>query len=90
MKSLVPASTAPTGQPSPLVRSIHMESQGAAKARAAIPLPTTAFMNRAPSMWSASLCFAATAETFWMVSSGQIVPPPPMLVCSIEIMRERG
>ena len=36
------------------MRSIQSESNGAAKARAGVPLATTALSNRAPSMWQAS------------------------------------
>src|ERR1700731_1112009 len=50
MNSREPARAAPTGAPSPLVKSIQAESKGAAHSRAATPLATTAFRRRAPSV----------------------------------------
>ena len=76
MNSAEPASTAPTGQPKPLLKSTHTESKGAAKRAAFTPDSTTALRSRAPSMCSSSPCALAVSPTASMVSSGQIVPPP--------------
>ena len=63
MNSREPASAAPTGAPSPFVKSTQAESKPAAKSRAETPLATTALKSRAPSMWVASPCLRATLTT---------------------------
>ena len=90
MNSREPASAAPTGAPSPLVKSIHAESKGAAHSRAATPLATTAFSRRAPSRWVARRWRRATSVTARTRDSGQIEPPPRLLVCSTHTRRLRG
>jgi len=72
------------------LKSIHAESNGAAHSRAAIPLATTAFMRRAPSRCVASRWRRATSVTARTRSSGQIEPPPRLLVCSTHTSRLRG
>ena len=47
-----PASTAPTGAPRPLVKSIQAVSKPRACSAADTPLATTAFIRRAPSRWA--------------------------------------
>ncbi len=81
---------APTGAPSPLVKSSHAVSKGWAQSRADTPEATTAFMSRAPSMCVESPRPRATPVTARTVSSGQIEPPPRFDVCSIHTRRLRG
>ncbi len=90
MKSREPAMAAPTGAPSPLVKSIHAESKGAAHSRADTPVATTAFMRRAPSMWLTSPRRRATSVTSRIFSRGQMEPPPRFDVCSTQTSRLRG
>ncbi len=85
-----PASTAPTGAPRPFVRSSQTLSKGRAKARAGVPLATTAFISRAPSMWQASPAACPAAHTSWICASGQHTPPTMLAVCSTERARVRG
>ena len=86
----MPARTAPTGAPSPFVRSIHTLSNGRANALADVPVATTAFMRRAPSMWHASPAACPAAQTSSICARGQHTPPTMLAVCSIEITRVRG
>jgi hypothetical protein len=83
MNASEPASTAPSGAPSPLVKSSQTLSNPAPMAAGAIPDATQAFMSRAPSMWVAQPCSRAMPVTSTSVASGQIVPPPIFAVCSI-------
>ena len=90
MKGRDPASTAPTGAPSPLVRSSQTESKCAAKVCAGVPLLTTAFISRAPSMWRTSPASRAAAHTASTSRIGQQTPPTMLAVCSTETTRVRG
>ena len=85
-----PARTAPTGAPSPLVRSIQRESTWAAKRRAGVPVLTTAFISRAPSMWQARPNSRAAAQTASTSPMGQQAPPTMFAVCSMDTTRLRG
>ncbi len=90
MSSRVPARTPPIGQPSPFERSTQAVSISATKSLAGMPLATTAFISRAPSMCVFSPCSWATAAISRIVSSGQTLPVPPLVVFSIETSRERA
>src|SRR5580658_6252532 len=87
MNSREPASAAPTGAPRPLVKSIHTESKALAYSPAAMPLATTAFMRRAPSRCVRRPPRRATSVTEAIRASGQIEPPPRLLVCSTQRRR---
>ena len=63
MKSAGPARHAPTGAPSPLVKSSHALSNPPAHSAASMPLATTAFMSRAPSRCVARPVARATPST---------------------------
>ena len=82
MKGSDPHRTAPSGAPSPLVKSSHTESQLAAMTSAGSPVATTAFIRRAPSMCVAMPLAWAQSSTAFSASSGQIAPPPRLAVCS--------
>ncbi len=72
------------------MKSSQAVSKPPAYSAADTPDATTAFISRAPSMWVRSPCSRATASTSWTDSSGQILPPPMLVVCSTETTRERG
>ena len=61
MKSFEPTSTLPTGQARPFERQNVTESAGPASSRGSSSSATTAFQNRAPSMWSGTPPSCATA-----------------------------
>ena len=90
MKSRLPASMAPTGQPRPFEKSIQTESKPFAWTRAGTPLATTAFIRRAPSMWVATPWPWALATTSRSIGSGQTRPPAALAVCSTDTRRVRG
>jgi hypothetical protein len=52
MKSRLPTTTDPTGQPSPFDRQKATESAGAASFAGLTPSATVALKKRAPSTWS--------------------------------------
>src|SRR6476661_4142452 len=55
-----------------------------------MPLATTAFSSRAPSMCVLRPCARATRATSWTASSDQTLPPPEFAVFSSETMRVRA
>ena len=63
MTSRDPTTTEPTGQASPFDRQNVTVSAGSARSVGRTPSATTAFQNRAPSMWSGTPCARAIAAT---------------------------
>ena len=63
MKSLLPATTLPTGAPSPLLRHMLTLSQSATRSRTLTPDRTEALKRRAPSQCSGSPCDRQTWAT---------------------------
>ena len=84
MKSRGPASIAPIGAPSPLVKSIQSVSTSAANVAAGMLLATLAFISRAPSMCSGTPRDRAHAATAPSSSRVQTAPPPKLWVCSTQ------
>jgi len=70
MVAASPASTEPTGAPSPFERHTLTVWHGAAISAMGTPLATCAFQMRAPSMWSFRPCLSQKARTALMPSSG--------------------
>src|SRR3546814_319652 len=90
MTSAGPASTAPVGAPSPLVKSTQMVSTGAAQAEASTPDATTAVIRREPSVCTATPCVWAGSATASSGARGQTVPPAKLWVCSRHTSRVGG
>jgi hypothetical protein len=84
MKARDPASTAPSGAPSPLLKSIQTESQPATISRGETALATQAFNSRAPSMWVAKPLALAMSTIASSVDVVHTVPPPRLVVCSTQ------
>ena len=81
---------APTGAPRPLVKSIQAESKGAAHCWAAMPLATTAFIRRAPSMCVLSPRRRATSATARIFASGHTEPPQEAAARHVTVVRTNG
>ena len=90
MRSLDPATSAPSGQPSPFERQSatvsasrpYVVGRRAARDRAA-------FMSRAPSRWTARPWRRCLGDDRATCSSGQTRPPPPLCVFSMQRTRRR-
>ena len=85
-----PASTAPTGAPRPLLRSIHRVSKDSAYVFGAMPDATVAFKSRAPSMCVKVPFSCARSHTARICSRGHIRPPGIFVVCSTQTSRKGG
>ena len=81
-KAASPATTDPTGAPSPLERQSDTESAWAVHSGAATPEATTAFASRAPSRCTGTPRSLATREMEEISSMGTTTPPATLWVCS--------
>ena len=82
IRSAEPATSAPSGQPSPLDRQSVTVSKWRPISAAGTPEATAAFMSRAPSRWTLSPISRQVSVTATISSSGQTRPPDALWVFS--------
>ncbi len=87
IRSADPATSAPSGQPSPLDRQSVTVSNWRPISAAGTPEATAAFISRAPSRWTLRPSSRLVATTAASSSSGQTRPPDALCVFSSETTR---
>src|SRR5216683_3034647 len=78
-----PASTLPTGQPSPFDNATDTRSKGRASSARLTPEATEALNSRAPSRYEATPAARAAAQIATACVCGNTTPPPRLWVFSI-------